>query len=93
VTDGRGTFQASLTGRRGTRFALQLAGDAAPDAIAIAARGDYGGRDIAMPRRAVLLKTGRRRLGAAEDPARLRAAAFMLRRGPLRRAASPRKAG
>ena len=58
VTDGRGTFQASLTGRRGTRFALQLAGDVAPERIAVAARGDYGGRDIAMPRRAVLLKTG-----------------------------------
>jgi translocation and assembly module TamB len=57
VTDGRGTFQASLTGRRGTRFALQLAGDVAPERIAVAARGDYGGRDIAMPRRAVLLKT------------------------------------
>ena len=57
VTDGRGTFQASLTGRRSSRFSLQLAGDVAPDRIAVAARGDYGGRDIAMPRRAVLLKT------------------------------------
>jgi translocation and assembly module TamB len=57
VTDGRGTFQASLTGRRGTRFTLQLAGDVAPERIAVAARGDYGGRAIAMPRRAVLLKT------------------------------------
>jgi translocation and assembly module TamB len=28
-----------------------------PDRIAVAARGDYGGRDIVMPRRAVLLKT------------------------------------
>ncbi len=57
VTDGRGTFQASLTGQRGTRFSLQLVGDAAPDRIAVAARGDFGGRAIDMPRRAVLLRT------------------------------------
>lgn len=57
VTNGSGTFQASLTGRRGTRFALQFAGDASPERIAVAARGDYGGRDISMPRRAVLLRT------------------------------------
>jgi translocation and assembly module TamB len=57
VANGSGTFQASLTGRRNTRFALQLAGEAAPERIAIAARGEYGGREITMPRRAVLLKT------------------------------------
>src|SRR5690606_22618332 len=48
---------ASLTGRRGSRFALQLTGDVAPERIAVAARGDYAGRQIVMPRRAVLLKT------------------------------------
>jgi translocation and assembly module TamB len=57
VQDGRGTFNASLTGRRGSRFELQLAGDAAPDRISLAARGSYGQRRIAMPRRAVLLAT------------------------------------
>jgi len=57
VTNGRGSFQAALSGRRGSRFNLQVAGDVAPDRIAMAARGDYAGRDIVMPRRAVLLKT------------------------------------
>ena len=57
VNNGRGAFQASLTGRRGSRFNLQLAGDVAPERIAVAARGDYAGRKISMPRRAVLLKT------------------------------------
>jgi translocation and assembly module TamB len=57
VNNGRGAFQASLSGRRGSRFNLQLAGDVAPERIAVAARGDYAGREISMPRRAVLLKT------------------------------------
>ena len=58
VTNGRGQFQASLSGRRGSRFDLQLAGDVAPERIAVAARGDYAGREITMPRRAVLTRTG-----------------------------------
>src|SRR5690606_33656014 len=57
VVNGQGTFAASLTGRRGSRFELQLAGDVAPERIALAARGSYAGREISMPRRAVLLKT------------------------------------
>jgi len=57
IVNGRGIFQASLSGRRGSRFDLQLAGDVAPERIALAARGDYAGREIRMPRRAVLLKT------------------------------------
>jgi translocation and assembly module TamB len=56
VANGRGSFNASLAGRRGSRFELQLTGDAAPDRISLAARGTYGQRPIAMPRRAVLLK-------------------------------------
>jgi translocation and assembly module TamB len=56
VVNGRGTFNASLAGRRGGRFDLQLTGDVAPDRIAVAARGNYGGQPITMPRRAVLLK-------------------------------------
>jgi len=57
VTNGTGTFNAALTGRRGSRFNLELAGQVAPERIAVAARGNYAGRDIVMPRRAVLLKT------------------------------------
>lgn len=57
VNNGRGRFDAALAGRRGSRFNLQLTGDVAPERIAVAARGDYAGRGIAMPRRAVLLKT------------------------------------
>jgi translocation and assembly module TamB len=56
VVNGRGTFNASLAGRRGGRFDLQLTGQVAPDRIAVAARGNYGGQPITMPRRAVLLK-------------------------------------
>lgn len=56
VINGRGTFNASLAGRRGSQFDLQLTGDIAPDRIAAAARGRYGGQAITMPRRAVLLK-------------------------------------
>lgn len=57
VTNGTGSVQAALSGRRGSRFTLQLAGDVAPERIAVATRGDYAGRAIVMPRRAVLLKT------------------------------------
>src|SRR5690606_20508654 len=57
VTDGRGTFQAALSGRRGSRFNLQLAGDVGSERIAVAVRGEYAGREISMPRRAVALKT------------------------------------
>ncbi len=57
VTNGRGTFEVALSGQRGTRFTLQLVGEAAPDRIAVAARGDYGGQPIVMARRAVLLAT------------------------------------
>ncbi|MXP41707.1 DUF490 domain-containing protein [Altererythrobacter soli] len=56
VVNGRGTFNASLAGRRGSRFQLQLTGDVAPERVAVAARGSYGARPISMPRRAVLLR-------------------------------------
>ena len=56
VVNGRGTFNVSLAGRRGGRFDLQLSGQVAPGRIAVAARGNYGGQPITMPRRAVLLK-------------------------------------
>ncbi len=56
LENGSGTFTASIAGRRGGRFALQLNGQVAPSRIAVAARGEFAGRAITMPRRAVLLK-------------------------------------
>ncbi|MFA9199627.1 MAG: translocation/assembly module TamB domain-containing protein [Cypionkella sp.] len=56
LENGRGTFTASVAGRRGSRFALQLNGQVAPERVAVAARGEFAGRAITMPRRAVLLK-------------------------------------
>jgi translocation and assembly module TamB len=56
LENGAGTVTASLAGRRGSRFALQLNAAVAPDRVAVAARGNYAGRPIVMPRRAVLLR-------------------------------------
>ncbi len=57
IRDGQGTFDASINGRRGSQFALDLTGQVAPERIAVAARGSYAGRTITMPRRAVAVKT------------------------------------
>ena len=57
VVNGVGHFDAAVTGRRGSRFEVLVNGDVAPDRIAIALDGSYAGRDIKMPRRAVLTKT------------------------------------
>ncbi|MFT4026973.1 MAG: translocation/assembly module TamB domain-containing protein, partial [Novosphingobium sp.] len=54
VADGRGRVTASVAGRRGSRFALQLLGDFAPGRIAVLANGEFAGQKIIMPRRAVL---------------------------------------
>jgi len=54
LVNGRGNVNAAVAGRRGRGFALQLAADVAPDRIAIAARGNLAGRELTMPRRAVL---------------------------------------
>ncbi|MFU7527699.1 translocation/assembly module TamB domain-containing protein [Qipengyuania sp. ASV99] len=54
IVDGRGQVTASIAGRRADRFALKLDGDFAPERIAVIAQGEYGGRRITMPRRAVL---------------------------------------
>jgi translocation and assembly module TamB len=54
ITDGRGDVTASIAGRRADRFALKLAGDITPARIALLVQGEYGGRPITMPRRAVL---------------------------------------
>jgi translocation and assembly module TamB len=56
LENGAGTVTASIAGRRGSRFALQLNANVAPDRIAVAARGEFAGRPIAMPRRAVLVR-------------------------------------
>jgi len=54
IVDGSGDLQASITGRRADRFQLKLDGDFSPRRIALIAQGEYGGRSITMPRRAVL---------------------------------------
>ena len=54
ITDGAGDVTASIAGRRSDRFALKFDGDISPSRIALLARGEYGGRPIDMPRRAVL---------------------------------------
>jgi translocation and assembly module TamB len=56
LENGSGTVTASVAGRRGSRFALQLDGRVAPNRIAVAARGEFAGRPITMPRRAVLVR-------------------------------------
>ncbi len=54
VVDGTGDVTASIAGRRSDRFVLKFDGDIAPRRIAVLARGEYAGRAITMPRRAVL---------------------------------------
>jgi translocation and assembly module TamB len=56
LENGSGTVTASIAGRRGSRFSLQLNANVAPNRIAVAARGEFAGRPIAMPRRAVLVR-------------------------------------
>lgn len=56
LANGSGTVTASLAGRRGSRFALQLNAGIASERIAAIARGEFGGQRISMPRRAVLVK-------------------------------------
>lgn len=54
IADGRGKVTGTLAGRRADRFALNFDADVAPNRIAAAARGQYGGSELTMPRRAVL---------------------------------------
>ena len=58
LENGRGTATASLAGRRGSRFNLQLNAAIVPERIAIAGRGDFAGKRLTVPRRAVLTKQG-----------------------------------
>lgn len=57
IEDGTGSVEASLAGRRGERFSLDLNARIAPERVALAARGEFAGHDISMPRRAVLTRT------------------------------------
>lgn len=54
MSDGKGTVTASLAGRRGSSFNLQLQAAIAPEQIGVIAKGDFAGKAISMPRRAVL---------------------------------------
>lgn len=54
ILNGRGNVTGAIAGRRADRFALRFDADVAPERIAAVARGQYGGADITMPRRAVL---------------------------------------
>jgi len=54
LVNGSGSVTASLTGRRGTNFALQGTAAFQPEKVIAYVAGNYGGRSIAMPRRAVL---------------------------------------
>lgn len=56
LQDGSGQVTASLAGRRGSRFDLQLNANIEPDRVAVAARGNFAGRTLTIPRRAVLLR-------------------------------------
>lgn len=56
VTDGGGTVTASLSGRRGSSFNLQLEAGITRKQVALVARGDYAGKRISMPRRALLMR-------------------------------------
>ena len=58
LVNGSGSVTASLAGRRGTNFALQGTGAFSPDKIVAFVAGDYAGRSITMPRRAVLDREG-----------------------------------
>jgi translocation and assembly module TamB len=51
---GTGTVTASLAGRRGSTFNLQMQAQIAPKRIAVAARGNFADQPISMPRRAIL---------------------------------------
>jgi translocation and assembly module TamB len=56
ISDGRGKITGAIAGRRADRFAINFDADVAPRRIAAAARGQYGGAPITMPRRAVLTR-------------------------------------
>lgn len=54
VENGVGRVDANISGRRSSRFALDLNALFRSDRIAVAAQGEFAGKRITMPRRAVL---------------------------------------
>ncbi|MFN3468136.1 MAG: translocation/assembly module TamB domain-containing protein [Novosphingobium sp.] len=56
LQDGSGSVTASVSGRRGTRFSLQGTAAFSPDQVIAYIAGDYAGRQVSMPRRAVLTR-------------------------------------
>lgn len=58
LQDGSGSVTASVSGRRGTRFALQGTAAFAPEQIVAYVSGEYAGRKVTMPRRAVMTRDG-----------------------------------
>lgn len=54
VENGVGSLDASISGRRNARFELDLNSRFRPGQIAVAAQGEFAGRAITMPRRAIL---------------------------------------
>ncbi|MEO1488903.1 MAG: translocation/assembly module TamB domain-containing protein, partial [Pseudomonadota bacterium] len=53
IEDGVGQVTGTIAGRRADRFALKIDGDVAPRRVSLLVRGEYAGRRITMPRRAV----------------------------------------
>ncbi|MCX7285129.1 MAG: translocation/assembly module TamB domain-containing protein [Novosphingobium sp.] len=58
LQDGSGSVTASVAGRRGTRFALQGTAAFSPEQVIAYVSGEYAGRQVTMPRRAVLTREG-----------------------------------
>ena len=58
LVNGSGTINASLAGRRGSRFELTGSGQISPGRVVVLAGGEFAGRRITMPRRAVLTREG-----------------------------------
>jgi len=56
MKNGEGAITASLSGRRGGRFNLDMNANIASEQIDFVTRGEFAGRRIGMPRRAVLTK-------------------------------------
>jgi translocation and assembly module TamB len=56
VTDGTGRIDASVAGRRGGSLRLDLQAGITPERVTLAARGEFAGKTIAMPGRAVLTR-------------------------------------
>lgn len=53
LNDGNGTVNATMGGRKGSRFDLQVSSDIAPGKVSVLAGGSFAGQKIAMPRRAL----------------------------------------